>query len=239
MLETPPSRTSIWHMFDRIAPTYDRLNHLLSFGLDFYWRRSLRPFFPKQEATSLLDCASGTGDQLFTLCKKIPTIQKAIGIDLSEEMLQRAREKAKRYRLKTAISFEKADLMKLPFDGESFDCATMAFGIRNLVDFPLALREIHRTLKPGGRLLILEFSLPSSTFLRALHLFYLRAFLPRLGGWLSKDPAAYRYLAQTIVTFPYGPAFLQTLTACGFVQAQSHPLSQGIVTLYIAEKAWK
>jgi demethylmenaquinone methyltransferase / 2-methoxy-6-polyprenyl-1,4-benzoquinol methylase len=231
-----PSREQIYCLFDKIAATYDILNRFFSFGLDSYWRRKLCNFLPPEPHLSLLDCATGTGEQLLTFCQKCPSIKKAIGVDFSEKMLSRAKKKITQF-AHPSIHFQKADVSALPFEDNRFDCVSITFGLRNLIDLAQGLQEMHRVLKPKGRFIALEFSLPSLRSLRALQLFYLRTWMARVGGWIAKEPSAYRYLHQTIATFPYGKALLSHLETAHFTQLQAIPLSCGMVTIYLGEKA--
>lgn len=223
-----------WKMFNRISPSYDRINRILSLGMDQTWRRLAASHLPKKPDLRLLDLASGTGDQLIACLEYGKSIQQAIGIDLSEEMLRIAKEKMTAKSYKDKISFMTADAEKIPFPDASFDAATFSFGIRNVSDPLLSLRQIKRVLKPQGKCLILEFSLPPQPF-KQFHLFYLRHILPRIGGWLSKNPDAYRYLNQTIETFPYGKAFCSLMETAGFTSIQTIPMALGAVTLYVGE----
>lgn len=229
-----PSRQNIWKMFDQIAPTYDRINRAMTFGCDLYWRKKMAHFLPPAEKMHVLDCATGTGDQLFSLLASCSTIAQAVGIDLSSDMLDIAKEKAKR--LQAQIDFQLASLLALPFPENTFDCVTISFGIRNVVDVPCALKECYRVLKPHGRLLILESSLPKARWLHPFFLFYLRQVLPRIGGWLSKNKEAYRYLNKTIETFPSGEQFCSLLREAGFARVHAHPLTAGVVTIYTGDK---
>ncbi len=224
-----------WKMFDRISPNYDRINRILSLGMDRGWRQRTALHLPQIPNLKLLDLASGTGDQLIACLECGASIQSAVGIDLAEEMLQIARGKIKRKTYKDRICFSCADAENLPFADASFDAATFSFGIRNVSDPLRALKQIWRVLNPNGRCLVLEFSLPSQPF-KALHLFYLRQLLPRIGGWLSKNPDAYRYLNRTIETFPYGNAFCSLMETAGFLSLRKIRMACGAVTLYLGEK---
>jgi demethylmenaquinone methyltransferase/2-methoxy-6-polyprenyl-1,4-benzoquinol methylase len=227
---TTPSREKIWKMFDAIAPTYDRVNRVMTFGMDQRWRKKVGDFLPKGENLSLLDCATGTGDQMLALNDKVSS---AIGIDLAEDMLKIGRAKLVHL---PHISFQTGNMCALDFPDGTFDCATVSFGIRNVTDVPGALREMHRVLKPGGRALILEGSMPSNWLIRKGHLLYLRHLLPRIGGLLSKNRDAYRYLNKTIETFPCGDAFCTLMRTAGFSTTTAHPIFFGSVTLYVGEK---
>lgn len=225
-----PSRQDVWKMFDIISPTYDRINRILSLGMDRKWRKAAASHLPLQKNLKILDLATGTGDQAIALLQSKASIQSITGVDLSTEMLEIARKK-----LASKAQFFRADAEKLPFPAAHFDAATFSFGIRN-VNTPLtALQEIHRVLKPKGRALILEFSLPPKP-IRSFYLFYLRHILPRLGGFLSKKPEAYRYLNETIEHFPSGKEFCLLMKEAGFSRLRALPMALGGVTLYIGDK---
>lgn len=238
MQQTPttPSRKEIWKMFDAISPTYDRVNRLMTAGLDKRWRREVASHLPSGKSLRLLDCATGTGDQLFALLDSSPHIEQAIGIDLAEAMLKCAKEKGEKKTYAKKISWQVASLTALPFEDESFDCVTISFGIRNVDNLPAALAECRRVLKSAGRLLILETSLPKNRLLKTLHLFYLRALLPKLGGWVSKNRKAYDYLNKTAETFPHGKSFCTILKQAGFHDVHDSPLTFGAVSIYRADK---
>ncbi len=221
-------------IFDQIATKYDPINRILSLGQDQRWRREVARFIPN-EPFDLLDLAAGTGDQIIALFEAGAPIRKAIGLDLSEPMLEIGRQKLaeKGY----AASLQQGDAQQLPFPDCSFDICTISFGIRNVEQPILALREMHRILRPGGRCLILEFSIPENRLVRPLYLFYLRSLLPRIGGWISKNPSAYRYLNRTIESFPSGQAFCDLLRAASFTQIEHHSMNLGGVSLYEASRA--
>jgi demethylmenaquinone methyltransferase/2-methoxy-6-polyprenyl-1,4-benzoquinol methylase len=219
-------------MFDLISSTYDRTNRILSFGMDQKWRRQVARSLPDRPNLQILDLATGTGDQILALLQSKAPIQSITGIDLSSEMLEIAKTK-----LQSRAQFLLADAQKLPFPDASFDAATFSFGIRNVINPLLSLQDIYRVLKPAGRCLILEFSLPPKP-IRGFYLFYLRTILPRLGGLLSRNRAAYRYLNQTIEHFPSGQAFSDLMAKAGFAHLKRIPLSLGGVTLYVGEKEY-
>lgn len=229
-------KTEIWKMFNHISPTYDRINRILSLGIDKYWRKKVARFLPKKEKIRLLDCATGTGDQLFSIMKRSKKISQAVGVDLASEMLRIGKKKLKEKPYAQGVSLKQASVTELPFVDESFDCVTISFGIRNVADAEKGLKEIFRVLSPGGRILVLEFSLPKHPKLKAAHLFYLRHMLPKIGGWISKNKEAYKYLNETIETFPYGDNFCDLLVGAGFKNVQAHPLTFGVVTLYQGDK---
>jgi demethylmenaquinone methyltransferase/2-methoxy-6-polyprenyl-1,4-benzoquinol methylase len=228
---TNPSRENVWKMFDRISASYDRVNRIVSLGRDRSWRKSIARFLPDQKNLKILDLATGTGDQAQALLQSKASIQSITGIDLSTEMLEIARRK-----IPNKMEFIRADAEKLPFKEASFDAATFSFGIRNVTNPVQSLTEIHRVLKSKGKALILEFSLPPQP-IRAFFLFYLRYILPRVAGFVSRDYSAYRYLNQTIESFPSGKHFCQLMKEAGFLRIKEIPMNLGSVTLYIGEKS--
>jgi demethylmenaquinone methyltransferase/2-methoxy-6-polyprenyl-1,4-benzoquinol methylase len=225
-------KTDSWKIFDQISNTYDQVNRVLSLGQDIGWRRKVAEHLPLKPHLEVLDLATGTADQLIALFKSGVSIQRAVGIDLSEEMLKIGREKIAAYPKAKLIH---GDAQKIPFPDGSFDATTFSFGIRNVEDPLISLKEIYRVLKPKGRCLILEFSMPPSWF-RPIFLLYLRKILPKLGGFLSKNVEAYRYLNRTIESFPCGEAFLSIMKEAGFSSLRSISMNFGGVTLYIGEK---
>lgn len=230
-----PSRSEIWKMFDTISGTYDRVNRCMTFGLDKYWRNTLSSHLPAGENLQVLDCATGTGDQILSLLKT-PSIEKITGVDLAEEMLAIGRKKIAGHPLQNKVEFVRSCALSLPFAEDRFDCITLSFGIRNVLDVGACLQELLRVLKPGGRLLILETSLPKNPVIRLLHLTYLRTILPTIGGWISRKKYAYRYLHKTAETFPCGERFCHMLQEAGFVSVKHRPLTLGAVSVYIADK---
>lgn len=232
----PPSREGIWEMFNSISPTYDCVNKVLTLGLDQIWRKRMKTFLPLGNDLSILDCATGTGDQIAALMEENVSIQSIIGIDLAEEMIKIAKKKMEKKPYADQVSFQLASALELPFPDNHFDCVTIAFGIRNVMDVMAAFQEFRRVLKPGGRVLILEGTVPQHKLLRAFHLVYLRYFLPCIGGILSKNRQAYRYLNHTIETFPQGEKFNGKMRAAGFVNVQENPLLGGITTIYQGDK---
>jgi demethylmenaquinone methyltransferase/2-methoxy-6-polyprenyl-1,4-benzoquinol methylase len=232
----PPERTGVRQMFDRIAHRYDLLNHLLSFGTDFYWRANVARFLRGRTEHRVADIATGTVDQLLALYHRTPSIRAAVGIDLSGKMLDIGQRKLIRRGLDQCISLVHGDALKLPLRDASVTAVTVTFGIRNIADVPASLREMFRILETGGKVVILEFSLPANRVFRALYLFYLRHLLPVIGGCISGDRDAYRYLNRTVETFPSGAAFSQLLADAGFSELRTKPLTMGIATIYYGEK---
>ena len=226
-----------WQLFDRIAYRYDILNRILSIGIDVYWRKKIIPHIPIQPHIKLLDLATGTGDVLFTISKsKLHSFAELLGMDLSENMMSYGREKKKKYCPELPIRFTNGDATRIPISADTFDVVTMAFGIRNVANVSDALREIHRILKPNGKLIILEFSIPQNKVIQALYLFYFRYILPKIGGVISGDQTAYQYLNTSVEDFPYGKKMLNRIIDSGFTNAKCQPLTFGIASLYIAQK---
>jgi len=225
-------KKSAWKIFDRIYKRYDLLNHLLSFGFDFRWRKELSRLTGKGKKKSILDIATGTGDVLFSLIRHAGPFEKVLGVDMSINMLGFAVRKSTRRGMNGRVDFVQGDANFIPVKPGHFDIATMAFGIRNISVPEHVLREIFNVLAPGGRALILEFSLPENKIMKRLHLLYLRYFLPVIGRVVSGDVDAYRYLNKTIETFPYGNRFLSLMRKSGFEECERFPLTFGIVTIY-------
>ena len=212
-------------MFKRVARNYDLANHLLSGGLDFWWRRRASEIVRQWQPSQVLDLATGSGDLALTIARKLPEAE-ITGADFSPEMLEVARRKGL---TKTVI----ADALQLPFAAESFDVVTVAFGLRNMADWAAAIRETARVLRPGGHLLILDFSLPTGA-LRPLYRFYLHRCLPWIAVCATGERAAYEYLGASIEKFPGGRAMCELLERSGFKEATAEPLSGGIVSIYHA-----
>lgn len=215
-------------MFGSIAPRYDLANHLLSCGVDFYWRKRATEIVAAWRPARIIDLATGTGDLALALQKKMPDAE-IMAADFSEEMLAMAKRKGVRH---TMV----ADAMRLPFPEGSFDCVTVAFGLRNMENYGGALREMGRVLKPGGHLLVLEFSLPGLPLLRGPYRFYLHHCLPLLGSLLTRRKSAYDYLGDSIEKFPNGEAMRELMEASGLANPAVEPLTGGIVTIYTAGK---
>lgn len=225
-----------WQMFNKIAPRYDTLNHLLSGYIDHYWRFKLGKKLPVRDRLTVLDVATGTGDVgLSLLNHRSSKVSHVVGIDLAENMLEIAQKKIEKLNEKRMV-IRKGDAMNIPFPNELYDVCTIAFGIRNVPDMQKALDEMFRILKPGGRLLILEFSLPKFFLMKWLYLLYFRFILPTVGGWISGDKEAYKYLNTSVEAFPSPEVFSTMISKSGFYQVQFSYLSCGIVSLYSADK---
>ena len=232
----PPSRNEIWKMFDQISPTYDCVNRVMTFGLDVIWRRKMCRLLPKKQELKILDCATGTGDQVIAMMEKHPHVASIVGIDLAEAMIAIGKEKIAKKAYADQVELQVASALEIPYPDHSFDAVTISFGIRNVTDVTRALKEFHRVLVPGGRVLILEGTIPQKKLFRSLHLFYLRYVLPYIGGIISRKPSAYRYLNESIETFPQGDKFCCLMHAVGFTKCIAHPLFGGAATIYQGEK---
>jgi demethylmenaquinone methyltransferase/2-methoxy-6-polyprenyl-1,4-benzoquinol methylase len=231
-LQEPESRdpNRIREMFGGIAPRYDLLNHLLSANLDRGWRRAAARRLPRQ-AERVLDLCGGTGDLSLELARQQPG-RRVICCDFSHPMLVRAGGKFERQSLSGRCLTIEADGLRLPFPDHSFDAVTIAFGIRNLESMDRGLAEIHRALRRGGRLVVLEFSQPSGPLLSRLYGFYLRRVMPRLGNGINGRGGAYGYLARTIADFPAPHELADRITAAGFTDCEWERLTGGIVAVH-------
>ena len=215
-------------MFGAIARRYDLANHILSCGFDFHWRKRAADIVASWSPKKIVDLATGTGDLALAIQSALPSAQ-IVGVDFSEEMLAIARSKGLG---ETVV----ADALALPFPDRSFDCVTIGFGLRNMEDWSAALREMSRVLNPQGHLLVLEFSLPRLSILRAFYRFYLHRLLPLFGSFLTQKKSAYDYLGDSIEEFQGGEELLRLMEANGFRDAAAEPLTGGIVTIYTATK---
>jgi len=215
-------------MFGSIARRYDLANHLLSCGCDFLWRKRAARIVNGWNPDAIVDLATGTGDLALALATALPK-SEIIGADFSPEMLAVAKAKG----VRRAIA---ADALALPFADRSFDCVTIAFGLRNIKDWSAALHEMNRVLTANGHLLVMEFSIPSMSILRAIYRFYLHRVMPIFGAFLTRKKTAYDYLGESIEQFPGGEALLRLIEANGFRDAAAEPLTGGIVTIYTATK---
>ncbi|MFP4227566.1 MAG: bifunctional demethylmenaquinone methyltransferase/2-methoxy-6-polyprenyl-1,4-benzoquinol methylase UbiE [Salinivenus sp.] len=218
-------------MFDTVAPRYDLLNRVLSFGIDRYWRTQAVRLLADEQPTRVLDVATGTAD-LALKAEQMLHPREVVGIDLSAEMLRYGREKIEQKGLSSRISLVQGDAADLPFDDHAFDAALVAFGVRNFEDLTAGLRGIRRVLRPGGRLVVLEFSSPRTTPIKQLYAWYSRHVLPRIGGALSPDQGAYEYLPTSVAAFPDGTEFLSRMAESGYDDLLWRPLTFGIASLY-------
>ena len=231
-----PTEADSWQMFDRIAKRYDFLNHLLSFRQDIGMRKRMVQHLPEGDSLTLLDLATGTGDVLLQLDQWSGRIGTGIGLDMSAGMLSYGRVKIAEAGVQDRLHLLRSNAMCMGLGDETFDVATISFGIRNVPDVPMALKDIHRVLKSGGRGMVLEFSLPANRVIRWGYLFYFRHILTRIGAMISGDPEAYTYLNTTVEAFPYGEAFVRLMEDAGFARVEAYPLTFGIATLYVGHK---
>lgn len=228
-------KAQVTQMFDTIAPRYDFLNIFLTCGIDRLWRRVAVKKLAAQENANILDIATGTGD-LAILMSKRTKAQNITGIDLSEQMLRFAQKKVLKVQSKAHIHFQVGDAEHLDFPTNHFDAITVGFGVRNFQNLDKGLSEMHRTLKPGGKALILEFSKPRTFPVKQLYNLYSRTLLPFFGGLASGDRKAYNYLPNSIEAFPDGTLFLEHLKRAGFHNCKQYILSFGIASIYMAYK---
>jgi len=226
-------KTQIINMFNNISETYDLLNLILSFHMDYIWRKKSMQFI-KNNPKKILDIATGTADLAIMAAKY--TNAKIIGIDISEKMLSFGNKKIKKYKLSKRISLELADAEQLPFKNNSFQAITSGFGVRNFESIDTGLSEMYRVLDKDGVLIILEPSKPSIFPIKQCYNIYFTYILPLLGKIISKDQNAYTYLTNSVNEFPSRKIFLKKLEKAGFKNCTHTPLTFGIVSLYSAEK---
>ena len=229
------SDSPIAAMFDRISSKYDALNHLLSFNIDKVWRRKTAKTVSKSHPKTILDLATGTADLAIAMAKHNPQAH-IIGMDISEKMLEIGKEKVLKQGLANQIELQLGDAAALPFEDDTFDAVTVAFGVRNFEDMQKGLSEIHRVLKPCGQAVILEFSMPEKFPVKQIYRLYFKHILPKIGKWISKDAHAYSYLPESVERFPKPSVFLRTLSSNGLAEGAARCLGWGIATLYWATK---
>ncbi len=221
-------------MFDNIAHRYDLLNRVLSLGIDTLWRKKVVKLLAATQPKLVLDMATGTAD-LAIASSNIKGV-KIKGVDLSENMLAKGRIKIIDKGLNTQIELLKGDSEKILFDDNTFDAATVAFGVRNFENLNAGIKELRRVIKPNGRLFVLEFSQPTGFPYKQIYHFYFKNILPFVGRIFSKDSSAYTYLPDSVQAFPDGERFKKVLNDCGFVDIQIYPLTFGTATIYSAQK---
>lgn len=228
-------REQVEQLFDNIAPTYDALNHTLSFGFDRAWRRKAIRSLAAYNPVSVLDVATGTGDFALAIARELK-LSQVTAVDISEGMMSVGREKAAREGLHDVVCFQKEDCSHLSFSDNSFDAVSVTFGVRNFENLDACLCEMHRVLNKGGHLVLLELSYPHNKLWRFLFNIYSKVVMPVVGRLISGDDSAYTYLPETMAAFPQGEVMREILLKNGFSQASFRRLTMGICTLYIAEK---
>lgn len=232
--EDSGKKEQVAKMFDNIARRYDFLNHVLSLGIDRLWRKKAVNLLKKDNPVRILDIATGTGDFAIEAMK----IQgsKVTGVDISEGMLEKGREKIRMKGFASRIDLQKGDSEDLRFESDTFDAMTAGFGVRNFENLQKGLSEMFRVIKPGGKVCVLEFSKPTGFPVKQIYGFYFKFILPTLGRLVSKDASAYTYLPESVYEFPDGVAFLEKLNEVGFENTRQVKLTFGIASLYLGEK---
>ena len=229
-------KEEVQQMFDNIAPTYDKLNHILSLSIDKMWRRHVVRKVRRMKPEKIMDLATGTGDLAIKMAKAMPKA-KIMGVDLSEKMLAVAAEKVRRKGLDDHIALYQGDAENLDVADGVLDVVTVAFGVRNFGNLEQGLSEIMRSLRSGGHIVVLEFSTPRNWFVRKCYQFYSNHVMKPVGGMVSKDRKAYDYLPDSIVEFPDRERFLEIMSCTGFVECRRFSQSFGIAQIYIGKKA--
>ncbi len=227
-------KEQVKQMFDTISGDYDGLNRIISLGTDIKWRKRIVSLLAKESPRKILDIATGTGDLAIALVGT--GAEKIVGLDLSPGMLEVGKAKVSKKGLDHTIEMVLGDSEDLPFGEASFDAVTVAFGVRNFENLDLGLQQIYKVLRPGGKLVVLETSVPTKTPLKQGYRFYTKYLLPLMGKIFSKDRAAYAYLSESASKFPHGPAFNNILTKNGFIAVENKPQTLGVATIYVATK---
>jgi len=227
-------KRQITKMFDTISNEYDRLNRVISFGIDIKWRNKVVNLIKDKNPENILDIATGTGDLAINLTKT--RAKKIIGLDISEGMLNVGRKKIKERKLNSLVEMVIGDSENLPFENDSFDAISVAFGVRNFETLEKGLSEIHRVLKVNGVFVVLETSVPQNPFFKQGYFIYTKFFLPLIGKLFSRDKTAYGYLSASAAKFPFGEDFNNILKKIGFVRVEALPQTFGVATIYTASK---
>ena len=227
-------KQQVTQMFDTISKEYDSLNRVISFGIDVKWRKKVVAIVAQHQPQNILDIATGTGDLAISLAKT--SAKDIIGLDISEGMLEVGKQKISQKQLNSKIKMVVGDSENLPFEDNTFDAITVAFGVRNFEHLEIGLAEIYRVLKPKGVFVILETSVPTKTVYKTGYSFYTKYILPTIGKVFSKDQSAYSYLCESASKFPYGEALNNILRQIGFNNVKDLPQTFGVATIYQASK---
>lgn len=228
-------KEQVTEMFDTISKEYDGLNRVISFGIDVKWRNKVVKIVSKKQPENILDIATGTGDLAINLAST--NAKEIIGLDISNGMLEVGRKKIASKKLESIISMVIGDSENLPFEDNTFDAITVAFGVRNFENLEKGLSEILRVLKPNGIFVILETSVPTNPIYKFGYKIYSKFILPTIGKLFSKDKIAYNYLSESASVFPYGEALNNILRKIGFINVEDKPQTMGVATIYTASKA--
>jgi len=228
-------KEQIEEMFDRIAGGYDITNRVLSAGIDIKWRKKAILQLQQDRPRQVLDVATGTSDMAI-ICYRLLEPEKITGIDISEQMLAIGRKKVEKEALTSFIELQKGDSETINFADNSFDAVTVAFGVRNFENLESGLKEMLRVLKPGGKLIVLEFSRPRTKIFRSLYNLYMSIVAPEVARWIARNKKAYQYLNQSANLFPERQNFVEILNRTGYSNTSFKPLSAGICCIYIGEK---
>jgi demethylmenaquinone methyltransferase / 2-methoxy-6-polyprenyl-1,4-benzoquinol methylase len=232
--KTGSKSEQVAEMFDTISPKYDFLNHLLSAGIDIYWRKRAIKLLKREKPKTILDIATGTGD--FAIEAMVLSPRKIVGVDISEGMLAVGRVKVKKLGMENVIDLRIGDSEKLPFSNNSFDAVIASFGVRNFENLLKGLTDMCRVMRPGGTCVIVEFSKPKTFPFKQLYNFYFRYILPIIGRMVSKDSSAYTYLPESVKVFPDGQDFLKIYEQAGFKNTKCVPLTFGVCSIYLGKK---
>ena len=227
-------KEQVTKMFDTISKDYDGLNRVISFGIDVSWRKKVVKMVKETQPKSILDIATGTGDLAINLAQT--NAEKIVGLDISIGMLDIGKSKIKKRGLDNTIEMILGDSENMPFEDNSFDAITVAFGVRNFETLEKGLKEIHRVLKPKGTFVILETSMPTKTPFKQGYNFYTKNILPLIGKMFSKDRSAYKYLCESASVFPFGEALNNILRETGFINVKDFPQTFGVATIYKSSK---
>lgn len=227
-------KEQVTKMFDTISGDYDGLNRVISFGIDIKWRKRVVKLVNETNPDTILDIATGTGDLAIALAKT--NASKIVGLDISSGMLEIGKQKISQKKLQNIINMVLGDSENMPFDDNTFDAITVAFGVRNFESLETGLAEILRVLKPNGIFVILETSVPEKTPFKQGYQFYTKFILPAIGKLFSKDRSAYAYLSESASVFPYGEALNNILREIGFINVKDYPQTMGVATIYTSTK---